>query len=55
MEEKIVFESNDELLEVTPKSLRLRKKILDTKTRERETRRNKETSRRAKRRIEAKC
>ena len=34
------FIEEDELVEVTPKSLRLRKKILDNKTREREARRN---------------
>jgi len=42
LEKSIEFIQDDELLEVTPKSLRLRKKILDTKTREREARRNKE-------------
>ena len=42
LEKCIEFIQDDELLEVTPKSLRLRKKILDTKTREREARRNKE-------------
>ena len=41
LEKSIEFIQDDELLEVTPKSLRLRKKTLDTKTRERETRRNK--------------
>ena len=39
LEKSIEFIQDDELLEVTPKSLRLRKKILDTKTREREARR----------------
>ena len=42
LEKSIEFIQDDELLEVTPKNLRLRKKILDTKTREREARRNKE-------------
>jgi len=42
LEKSIEFIQDDELLEVTPKSLRLRKKTLDTKTREREARRNKE-------------
>ncbi len=41
LEKSIEFIQDDELLEVTPKSLRLRKKILDTKTREREARRGK--------------
>ena len=40
LEKSIEFIQDDELLEVTPKSLRLRKKILDTKTREREARRS---------------
>ena len=42
LEKSIEFIQDDELLEVTPKNLRLRKKTLDTKTREREARRNKE-------------
>jgi len=42
LEKSIEFIQDDELLEVTPKNLRLRKKILDTKTREREARRNKQ-------------
>ena len=33
------FIEEDELVEITPKNIRLRKKILDTKTREREARR----------------
>ena len=41
LEKSIEFIQDDELLEVTPKNLRLRKKTLDTKTRERESRRNK--------------
>ncbi len=36
LEEAIEFISDDELIEVTPKSIRLRKKILDTSTRMRE-------------------
>ena len=39
LEKAIEFIQEDELVEVTPKSIRLRKKILDTKTREREARR----------------
>ena len=39
LEKAIEFIAEDELVEVTPKSLRLRKKILDNKTREREARR----------------
>ena len=42
LEKSIEFIQDDELLEVTPKNLRLRKKTLDTKTREREARRAKE-------------
>ena len=42
LEKSIEFIQDDELLEVTPKNLRLRKKTLDTKTREREARRNKQ-------------
>ena len=40
LEKAIEFISDDELVEVTPKSIRLRKKILDSKTREREARKN---------------
>ena len=40
LEKAIEFIQDDELVEVTPKNIRLRKKILDTKTREREARRN---------------
>ena len=40
LEQSIEFIADDELVEVTPENIRLRKKILDTKTRERETRRN---------------
>ncbi len=39
LEKAIEFISDDELVEVTPKSIRLRKKILDSKTRERQARR----------------
>jgi GTP-binding protein len=39
LEQAIEFIQDDELVEVTPKSIRLRKKILDTKTREREAKR----------------
>ncbi len=39
LEKAIEFIAEDELVEVTPKNLRLRKKILDNKTREREARR----------------
>ena len=39
LEQAIEFIADDELVEVTPKNIRLRKKILDTKTREREFRR----------------
>ena len=38
LEKAIVFIQDDELVEVTPKSIRLRKKILDTKERERQAR-----------------
>lgn len=40
LEQAIEFIQDDELVEVTPKNIRLRKKTLDTKTREREARRN---------------
>ncbi len=39
LEQAIEFIEEDELVEVTPQNIRLRKKILDTKTREREARR----------------
>ncbi len=39
LEKAIEFIAEDELVEVTPKTIRLRKKTLDTKTREREARR----------------
>ena len=39
LEKAIEFIQDDELVEVTPKNIRLRKKILDSKTREREARR----------------
>ena len=35
LEKAIEFIEEDELVEITPKNIRLRKKILDTKTRER--------------------
>ena len=41
LEKAIEFIQDDELVEVTPKNIRLRKKTLDTKTREREARRAK--------------
>ena len=40
LEKAIEFIQDDELVEITPKSIRLRKKTLDTKTREREARRS---------------
>ena len=40
LEQSIEFIAEDELVEVTPLNIRLRKKILDTKTREREARRS---------------
>ncbi len=40
LEQAIEFIQDDELVEITPKNIRLRKKILDSKTREREARRN---------------
>ena len=40
LEKAIEFIQDDELVEVTPKNIRLRKKILDSKTRERMARRN---------------
>ena len=40
-EKAIEFIAEDELVEVTPKNIRLRKVILDSKTREREARRGK--------------
>ena len=39
LEKAIEFIAEDELVEVTPKNIRIRKKILDSKTREREARR----------------
>ena len=39
LEQAIEFIQDDELVEFTPKSIRLRKRILDTKTREREAKR----------------
>ena len=39
LEKAIEFIQDDELVEITPKNIRLRKKILDSKTREREARR----------------
>ena len=35
LEKAIEFIEDDELVEITPKNIRLRKKILDSKTRER--------------------
>ena len=35
LEKAIEFIADDELVEITPKNIRLRKKILDSKTRER--------------------
>ena len=43
LDECIEYLADDELLEVTPESLRLRKRILDPKERGRETKRAKET------------
>lgn len=43
LEQSIEFIEEDELVEVTPLNIRLRKKILDTKTREREARRDNKT------------
>jgi len=43
LDECIEYLDNDELLEVTPKSLRLRKRILDSRTRGREDKRARET------------
>jgi GTP-binding protein len=40
LEQCLEFIDNDELLEVTPKSLRIRKKILDSLERKRAARRN---------------
>lgn len=40
LEKAIEFIEDDELVEVTPKNIRLRKKILDSKTREREARKD---------------
>ena len=44
LEQAIEFIAEDELVEVTPKNIRLRKKILDTKTRERLAARAKKTT-----------
>jgi GTP-binding protein len=38
LEKAIEFIDDDELVEITPKSIRLRKKILDSRTRERAAR-----------------
>ncbi|MBQ2557514.1 MAG: hypothetical protein II553_00695, partial [Lachnospiraceae bacterium] len=40
LEQCLEFIDNDELLEVTPKSLRIRKKILDSLERKRASRKN---------------
>lgn len=42
LEKAIEFIAEDELVEITPKNIRLRKKILDSKTREREARRTRD-------------
>ncbi len=44
LEEAMEFINDDELVEVTPKSIRLRKKILDENARARETKRKKQAS-----------
>lgn len=41
LEEALEYLNDDELLEVTPESIRLRKKILDKSERERDQKRNK--------------
>jgi GTP-binding protein len=41
LEQALEFINDDELVEVTPKSIRLRKKILDETTRNRETKKKK--------------
>ncbi|MFR7442623.1 MAG: hypothetical protein ACLUUO_02910 [Sellimonas intestinalis] len=41
LEEALDFIDTDELLEVTPKSLRIRKKILDSRLRKRDNLKNK--------------
>jgi GTP-binding protein len=42
LDEAIEYLGEDELLEITPKSLRIRKRLLDTRTREKEIKRTKE-------------
>jgi GTP-binding protein len=42
LDEAIEYLGDDELLEVTPKSLRIRKRILDSRIRNREVKRYKE-------------
>jgi GTP-binding protein len=42
LDEAIEYMGDDELLEVTPKSLRIRKRILDSHIRNREVKRTKE-------------
>jgi len=42
LDEAIEYLGDDELLEVTPKSLRIRKRILDSHIRNREVKRSKE-------------
>jgi len=42
LDEAIEYLGDDELLEVTPKSLRIRKRILDARVRGREDKRTKE-------------
>ncbi len=44
LEQSLEFINDDELVEVTPKSIRIRKKILDETTRNREAKRKKSTS-----------
>jgi len=41
LEQSLEFINDDELVEVTPKSIRIRKKILDETTRNREAKRKK--------------
>ncbi|MGD8634258.1 MAG: translational GTPase TypA, partial [Anaerolineales bacterium] len=42
LDEAIEYLGDDELLEITPRSLRIRKRILDTRQREKEVKRTKE-------------
>ena len=43
LDECIEYLADDELLEVTPQNLRIRKRVLDKRQRARETKRTKET------------